>query len=55
MNDQMLNVKFYNDRYRRFKCNLKDFIIDKRRSNHPIKKEDINLSVPKEYSFLYNY
>ncbi len=30
-------------------------MVDKRRFNHPIKRKDIGLSVPKEYSFLYNH
>ncbi len=55
MNNQILNVKFYNDKYRRFKYNFKDFIINERKPNYPIKKENINLSVLKEYSFFYNY
>ncbi len=55
MNDQTSNVKFHNDRYRQFKYNLKDFIIDKRRPNYPIEKEGISLSVLKEYSLLRSY
>ncbi len=51
----MSNIKFYNDKYRRFKYNLKDSIVNKRRSNHPIKRKNINLSILKRYSLLYNY
>ncbi len=55
MNNQTSNIKFYNNRYQRFKYNLKDSIVDKRRLNHPIKKEVINLSVLKGYNLFYNY
>ena len=46
----MSNVKFYNNKYRRFKYNFKDFIIDKKKSNYPMKRENINLSVLKGYN-----
>ncbi len=51
----MLNIKFYNDRYRRFKNNFKDFIIDEKKFNHPIKRRNISLSILKKYSFFYSY
>ncbi len=55
MNDQTLNIKFYNDKYRRFKYNFKDFIIDEERFNYLIEKEDISLSVLKGYNLLCSY
>ncbi len=51
----MLNVKFYSDRYRRLRYNLKDFMVDERRSNYLMKKGGIGLSVPKGYSLLCNH
>ncbi len=51
----MSNIKFYNNEYWQFKYDLKDSIVDKRRFNHPIKREDIDLSVLKEYNLLCNY
>ena len=30
-------------------------MVDKERSNYPIERENIDLSVPKRYSFLCNY
>ncbi len=51
----MLDIKFYSNKYRRSKYNLKDSIIDERKSNHRIKEKDINLSVPKGYNLLCNY
>ncbi len=50
----MSNIKFYNDRYRRFKYDFKDFIVNKKRSNYLIKK-NISLSVPKRYSLFHSY
>ncbi len=55
MNDQTLNIKFYNNKYRRFKYDLKDSIINERRPNHPIKKRSIGLSVLKGYSLFRNH
>ena len=51
----MSNIKFYNDRYWRFKYDFKDFIIDKKRSNHSIEKENISLSVLKGYNLFCSY
>ncbi len=51
----MSNIKFFNNKYQRFKYNLKDSIVNKRKPNYPIKKENIGLSVPKRYSFFYSY
>ncbi len=51
----MSNVKFYNNRYRRFKCDFKDFIIDKGRSNYLMERKNISLSVSKGYNLFYNY
>ena len=51
----MLNVKFYNDGYRRFRCDFKDFIVDEGRFNYPMKRRGIGLSVPKGYSFFCSY
>ncbi len=51
----MLDIKFYSNKYRRFRYNLKDFIIDERRPNYPIERKNIGLSVLKGYSLLYNY
>ncbi len=51
----MLNVKFYSDRYRQFRYDLRDSIVDKRRFNHPIKKENIDLFIPKRYSLFRSY
>ena len=51
----MSDIKFYNDKYQQFKYNLKDSIINKRRFNHLIKREDINLFILKRYNLFYNY
>ncbi len=51
----MSNIKFHNDRYWQFKYDLKDFIINERRLNHPIKEKNISLSVSKGYNLLRNH
>ena len=55
MNDQTSNIKFYNDKYRQLKYNLKDSIIDEKRSNYPIKRKDIDLFVLKKYSLFHSH
>ncbi len=40
----MSNIKFYNDKYRQFKYNLRNFIVNKKRPNHSIKRENISLT-----------
>jgi len=51
----MLNVKFYSDKYRWFRYDFKDSIVDERRFNYPMEKKGISLSVPKGYSLFYSY
>ncbi len=55
MNNQMSNVKFHNDRYRRFRYDFKDSIVDETKLNHPIEKESISLFVLKGYNLLCSY
>ncbi len=51
----MSDVKFHNDKYRQFKYNFKDSIVNKRRFNHPIERESIGLSISKEYNLFCNH
>ncbi len=51
----MLDVKFHSDRYRQFKYDFKDFIVNEKKLNYPMKRENIGLSVLKRYSLFYNY
>ena len=55
MNNQTSNVKFYSDRYWRFRYDFKDFIVDEKRFNYPIERKGINLSVLKRYSLFCSY
>ncbi len=51
----MSNIKFHSNGYRRFKYDFKDSIVNEGRSNYPIEKKGIGLSVSKGYSLLRNY